>query len=88
MVLSPSAEVYFLDTSGKILAFHSPKNEIKLWAVPLLPLKKFIERGGKVFIKGSDPKEPGNTKIFSASIVTRDDKKLGLYLYCFRKQKV
>ena len=80
MVLSPSAEVYFLDTSGKILAFHSPKNEIKLWAVPLLPLKKFIERGGKVFIKGSDPKEPGNTKIFSASIVTRDDKKLG-YIY-------
>jgi signal transduction histidine kinase len=80
MVLSPSAEVYFLDTSGKILAFHSPEIEIKLWTIPLLPLKRFIEKGGKVFIKGSDPKEPGNAKIFSASIVTREHKKLG-YIY-------
>ncbi|HZH01321.1 MAG TPA: hypothetical protein VEY32_09580, partial [Flavisolibacter sp.] len=35
MVLSPSSEVYFLDTAGKVVAYHASEKEIKLWKVPL-----------------------------------------------------
>jgi signal transduction histidine kinase len=80
MVLSPSAEVYFLDTNGKVIAFHSPKNEISRWNVPLDPIKSYIELKGQVFVKGLDPKDPNHNKIFSASEVKSGDKKLG-YIY-------
>ncbi|MEJ7685416.1 MAG: hypothetical protein WKG06_47760 [Segetibacter sp.] len=51
MVLSPSAEVYFLDITGKVIAFHAPKSEIKLWTIPLANIKKLIASKGKIYIK-------------------------------------
>ncbi len=40
MVLSPNAEVYFLDTTGKVIAFHAPEKEIIEWMIPLAPITK------------------------------------------------
>lgn len=80
MVLSPSAEVYFLDTSGKVIAFHAEEKEILQWMVSLVPIKKYIETKGEDYIKGTDPKDPGQLKIFSASEVKEKTVTLG-YIY-------
>ncbi len=80
MVLSPSAEVYFLDTAGRVVAFHSPRREIKLWKVPLASIDTYIARKGKEYIKAADPKDPDEPKIFSAATVYGKTKKLG-YIY-------
>lgn len=77
MVLSPSVEVYFLDTTGKVIAFHAPKNSIQLWNLPLENIKKLIDSHGTQYVKGPDPKEPDNPKIFSAAEVKGKDKNLG-----------
>ncbi|MDQ6762322.1 MAG: HAMP domain-containing histidine kinase [Bacteroidota bacterium] len=80
MVLSPSAEVYFLDTSGNVIAFHAPKDSIRLWNLSLNNIKEYIQSAGKKYIKGPDPKDPDNPKIFSASEVNYNSHKLG-YIY-------
>ncbi len=80
MVLSPSVEVYFLDTAGKVIAFHAPESDIKLWILPLQNIKDLIASGGTTYIKGPDPKDPGNPKIFSAAEVKGASKNLG-YIY-------
>lgn len=80
MVLSPSAEVYFLDTSGNVIAFHAPQTAIKLWKIPLPNIDKYIATQGKEYIKAPDPKHPAELKIFSAAEVFGDKAKLG-YIY-------
>lgn len=80
MVLSPSAEVYFLDTSGKIMAFHASKAEIKLWTLPLTNIKRLIASKGEKYIKGPDPRDPSKDKVFSAAEVKSKSKNLG-YIY-------
>lgn len=80
MVISPSAEVYFLDTTGKVLAYHSDKRDIKLWSIPLQDIKKLITSNGEAFIKSADPKNPSATKIFSAALVKNGQKHIG-YIY-------
>lgn len=77
MVLSPSAEVYFLDTIGKVIAFHAPKSEIKLWTIPLENIKKLIASKGAIYIKGPDPKNISEPKIFSAAEVKAKTRNLG-----------
>ena len=80
MVISPSAEVYFLDTAGTVLAFHAPKEEIKNWRIPLPAIKKLIASNGEAFIKNTDPKDPSENKIFSAAEVKTGDGLIG-YIY-------
>lgn len=80
MVLSPSAEVYFLDTAGKVIAYHAKKTELKQWLLPLANINKLIASKGEAYIKGPDPKDPYNDKIFSAAIVKGKSKDLG-YIY-------
>ncbi len=80
MVLSPSAEVYFLDTAGEVIAFHAPKDSIRLWSLSLNNIKEYIQSGGEKYIKGPDPKDPANPKIFSASAVNFNNHKVG-YIY-------
>lgn len=77
MVLSPSAEVYFLDTTGKVIAFHADTADIKQWILPLDRIKELIASQGKEYIKGPDPRDPGNPKIFSAAEVSDGEKKIG-----------
>ena len=80
MVLSPSAEVYFLDTAGKVIAYHADENDIKQWTLPLNNIKKLIASQGKEYIKSTDPRDPGNRKIFSAAEVNNGSQLLG-YIY-------
>lgn len=80
MVISPSAEVYFLDTTGKVIAYHAKESDIRQWVLPLINIKKLIASAGKDYIKGPDPRDPENPKIFSASAVIHKSKNLG-YIY-------
>lgn len=80
MVISPSAQIYFLDTGGKVIAFYAPQKDIKLWKIALENIKKYIAEKGKDYIKAPDPKDPLEPKIFSAAEVTGTEGKLG-YIY-------
>ncbi|MDQ3395182.1 MAG: HAMP domain-containing histidine kinase [Bacteroidota bacterium] len=80
MIISPNAEIYFLDTEGKIIAFHAQKTDIKLWKLPLNNIKTLIASQGKDYIKGPDPRDPDNPKIFSAAEVKQGNQELG-YIY-------
>ncbi len=80
MIISPSAEVYFLDTTGNVLDFYGPTKDIKLWKVALKNIDKYIASKGQEYIKAPDPRDPAYPKIFSASEVKNGTKKYG-YIY-------
>jgi signal transduction histidine kinase len=69
MVISPSAEVYFLDTTGRVIYFHGDTSEIRNWQVDTEALRRYLVSGGLRFISGSDPRDPEHRKIFSAASV-------------------
>jgi methyl-accepting chemotaxis protein len=87
MVLSPGAEIYFLDTAGKVMAFYAPKHEIKLWTIPLKNIKKLIASKGEIYIKSPDPKDIANPKIFSAAEVKGKSGNLGFIYVILRSNK-
>ncbi len=80
MVINPSIEVYLLDKQGKIITHVAPYKRVKLTEVGLEPIKKFINSSKRPFIKGDDPRHPGEKKVFSAARIL-DGKKLTGYLY-------
>ena len=69
MVISPSAEVYFLDTMGRVMYFNGKRGEIKDWQVPLAPVLRYLKAEGKKHIVDLDPRDPERWKIFSAAEV-------------------
>ncbi len=69
MVISPSAEVYFLDTAGRVIYFHGDSAEIKRWQVSVEDIRSYIRSGGQRYIRGPDPRDPEHHKIFSAASV-------------------
>jgi len=80
MVINPSIEVYLLDTQGEIITYVAPSKRVKSESVDLQPLKKFIEAKDFTFIKGDDPRFPGDPKVFSAAPIMENDQLQG-YLY-------
>lgn len=80
MIISPSVEVYFLDTAGTVLDFYGPKKDIRLWKISLQNIDKYIASKGEKFITAPDPRDPSQNKIFSAAAVENEGKKLG-YIY-------
>ena len=80
MVISPSAEVYFLDTMGRVIYFHGTPGEIHRWQVSVEPLQRYIQSGGLHYINGPDPRDPDHPKIFSAAEVEGGSGRLG-YIY-------
>src|SRR5215467_655141 len=46
MVISPSAEVYFLDTTGRVMYFNGKPAEIREWQVALEPIRRYLAAGG------------------------------------------
>lgn len=80
MVLSPSSEVYFLDTEGVVVDYHPSAQPVRQLKLPLQQLQAYIAAGGKQYIKGPDPRDPGHDKIFSAAVVQRNGKTIG-YIY-------
>ncbi len=80
MVVSPSIEVYFLDTAGNVIYYEAPDSAIKLRQIPLDNIHKLIASKGKEYVTSPDPKDPQHNKIFSAAEVIKRGKKLG-YIY-------
>jgi hypothetical protein len=80
MIISPSAEVYFLDPAGNVLDFYGPTKNIKLWKVSLKNIDKYIASKGQEYIKAPDPRDPSYPKIISAAEVRNGSKKYG-YIY-------
>jgi signal transduction histidine kinase len=67
MVISPSAEVYFLDTTGRVIYFHGDTAEIKNWRVDMEAVRRYLGSGGLQYISGLGPRDPEHRKIFSAA---------------------
>lgn len=68
MVINPSLEVYLLNTKGKILTYSAPFKEVKLSYVSLKPINELISNK-KNLILGTDPRNAGRLKAFSAAKV-------------------
>lgn len=80
MATNPATEVYLLDLDGKIIKHVAMNKEVKASSIDLAPVKKFIARNGEIYIKGDDPKLPGEKKIFSAAPYYYNDELVG-YVY-------
>ncbi|HWB92637.1 MAG TPA: histidine kinase dimerization/phospho-acceptor domain-containing protein [Puia sp.] len=80
MVISPSAEVYFLDTAGNVIYFHGDPGEVKSRMIPLEHILRYLRSDGTQHIDGPDPRDPARPKIFSAAAVEGDSGRLG-YIY-------
>ena len=87
MVISPSAEVYFLDTSGRVIYFHGAPEEIKSPVIPLTDIHRYIASGGTRHISGPDPRDPAHRKIFSAAAVEGALGRLGYIYVVFGNQQ-
>jgi signal transduction histidine kinase len=80
MVINPSVEVYVLDKQGNILSYVAPDKVVKLEKVALTPFDEFFNNPKKTVVKGDDPRNPGEEKIFSVSPMLENDELIG-YIY-------
>jgi signal transduction histidine kinase len=80
MVISPSVEVYFLDATGRVIYFHGSQNEVTQPVISLESIREYLNRKGQIYIKGPDPRDPSNPKIFSAAAVLGKSGIIG-YIY-------
>jgi len=80
MVINPSVEVYILDAEGNILTYVAPESVVKMDRVSLDPIIQFIHNPKKGIILGDDPRNPGESKIFSAARIFEKDELAG-YIY-------
>jgi len=80
MVINPTAEIYLLDTDGKILGHGLPPETIMRDHVDLRPLKALIDGSARMPIRGDDPRSGSTRKVFSAFEVKPGDTLEG-YLY-------
>jgi signal transduction histidine kinase len=83
MTVNPAIEVYVLGEDGEVRAFAGDAQAVKAASVDLSPIRDFLA-GGALPILGTDPREPGVGKIFSAarfgSGVTASDQRGYLYV--------
>ncbi len=80
MAINPSLEVYLLDTSGKIIAWFPPEKKITLSSVNLNPVQKFMSSDVDESIRGDDPLNPAEQKVFSVSPLMMNGMQYG-YIY-------
>ena len=80
MVTNPSAEVYLLDTTGRIMVYEAPPEKIKRFQVDLGPIRQFVQTQGLAFIQGDDPRQSTGQQVFSAAQVW-DKGQLQGYVY-------
>lgn len=80
MVINPIVEVYLLNPEGQILKYVAPDKVVKLEQVSLNPIQKFLSDPEHSIIYGDDPRNPGESKTFSAAEIVLDNKLAG-YIY-------
>mgnify|MGYP002778205567 CR=1 FL=1 len=66
MTVNPAIEVYVLGEDGEVRAFAGDAQAVKAASVDLRPIRDFLA-GGALPILGTDPRDPGARKIFSAA---------------------
>ena len=80
MIINPTVEVYLLDKQGRILGHALPPGAVKSEFVDLAPIHQLLAGDVEMPFKGSDPRNPGKHKIFSAAEVVHNGELQG-YLY-------
>jgi len=56
MVINPTAEIYLLDTAGKILGHGLPPETVLRDSVDLVPIRALIDASDRMPIRGDDPR--------------------------------
>ncbi len=80
MLVNPNLEIYLLNPEGRILSFSAPAGKVIRSEVDLKPITRYLAGGSLPPIKGNDPKNMDQQKIFSVAEI-RDKKILKGYLY-------
>lgn len=80
MVINPSAEVYLLDETGRIISHALPPESIVRTSVDLAPVNALINGSARLPIRGDDPRNANDRKVFSAAAIDSGDRIEG-YLY-------
>lgn len=80
MVINPSAEVYLLDTDGRILGHGLEDGEVIRQTVDIAPIQRLIDGQVRLPVQGDDPRNFSDRKVFSAAPVVDDGMIVG-YLY-------
>lgn len=80
MVINPSAEIYLIDTRGRILGHGLPPDTVLRQSIDLQPIRQLIDDAATMPIHGDDPRSGSARKVFSAAEVVADGELQG-YLY-------
>lgn len=80
MVINPTLEIYLLDETGRIIGHALPADSVLRERVDLAPLRAFIDESARLPIRGDDPRNLDDRKIFSAAELRIGDDLAG-YLY-------
>ncbi len=80
MVINPTAEIYLLDASGRVLGHNLPDGAIVRTRVELEPIRSLIGGNASFPLRGTDPRSVDGAKVFSASEVRYGERVEG-YLY-------
>ncbi len=80
MQVNPSIEVYLTDPRGRLLAYSAPPGRVRLEAIDLGPVRRFLAGTGEGPVWGDNPRAPGQRALFSAAEVRADGELRG-YLY-------
>ena len=80
MVVNPVAEVYLLDERGNILGHALPLSEVNATRVDLAPVQRYLAGEAPMPVLGSDPRNPGELKVFSAAPIDVEGRRAG-YVY-------
>lgn len=80
MTFNPTLEIYLLDDKGGILTFSAPPWKVKRMSVSLDPIQRYLQAGAVFPITGDDPRNFGQSKVFSVAPV-QDSGSFKGYLY-------
>ena len=80
MVINPTAEIYLIDTHGRILGHGLPPDTVLRQSIDLQPIRQLIDEAATMPIRGDDPRSGSGRKVFSAAEVVADGVLQG-YLY-------
>ncbi len=80
MVINPVAEVYLLDVRGNILGHALPLADVNATRVGVEPIQRYLSGTSLPPIRGDDPRNPQEKKVFSAAPIEVDGEVAG-YVY-------
>jgi len=67
MVVNPGVQVYLLDADGRVAEYLGEPGMVRQHQVDLMPVRRFLA-GGRLPLRGTDPMDPGATRLFSVAM--------------------